>query len=240
MSSSKKLPTWVVANAWREILARIFENVETKHNVSPEWLINPATNRRLKLDLYYPEINVALRLEGLQAKQRRQRLSLKEEEQERIRLQARAEVCRAHNIELVVINMGDSPKDVFRALDTALGYVRQRAESGKLAQKISQVRATAADLSRRINSDRDLSLYADLWQDRQYQVLQPDLAEATVTAGRAVSFAEGMEVEHSVFGPGIVVAVTPSNNDTILTVDFVNAGQKTLAASLVADKLVPR
>jgi hypothetical protein len=37
-------------NAWREILARTFDGFFEQDNVSPEWLINPATKRRLKLD----------------------------------------------------------------------------------------------------------------------------------------------------------------------------------------------
>jgi hypothetical protein len=49
-----------------------------------------------------------------------------------------------------------------------------------------------------------------------------------------------MEVEHVTFGPGVILATTPSNGDTLLTVDFVTTGPKTLAASLVADKLYPR
>ena len=44
------LPTWLIINGWREIFARIFAEVETKFNVSPEWLVNPATKRHLKLD----------------------------------------------------------------------------------------------------------------------------------------------------------------------------------------------
>jgi hypothetical protein len=49
-----------------------------------------------------------------------------------------------------------------------------------------------------------------------------------------------MEVEHTSYGPGFVVAATPSDDDTLVTVDFITAGQKTFAASLVADKLRPR
>ena len=58
---------------------------------------------------------VAVRIEGLTGKQGRRRLSLEEEDQERTRLQARAEMCRAHDIELIVIGLGDEPKAAFRA-----------------------------------------------------------------------------------------------------------------------------
>ena len=231
----KRTAVWAVANAWREILTRIFENTQTAYNVSPEWLVNPATNRRLKLDILYPDIGVAVRIEGLTGKQHRQRLSLEEEEREKIRRQARDEMCRAHGIELIVINLGDEPKAIFRAIDTALGRVGQHAKNGDAARQIGQARATAAGLSRRIFTERDLNLYADLWQDRQFQVLEP--TDTPVATGEIPSYEAGMEVEHPVFGSGVIVSVTPGDNDTLLSVDFVTAGQKTLAASLVADKL---
>jgi hypothetical protein len=240
------LPVWIRANAWREIFARIFEKIEVKNSVFPEWLVNPATNRRLKLDLLYPEIGVAVRLEGAEGKQRRQRPSLEEEEQQRVRFQARADVCRAHGLEWIVVDVGDPPRIVFRAIDEALSRAGQRAKNAEQAknaemlEKISQARAVAADLSRRIKHGRDLNLYADLWEDRLYQIPEPKPADTPAAVGQAIAYVEGMEVEHAVFGPGVILAVTASADDTLLSVDFVNAGQKTLAARLVADKLIPR
>jgi hypothetical protein len=243
---NENLPVWIRANAWREIFARVFEKIEVKNSVFPEWLVNPATNRRLKLDLLYPEIGVAVRLEGLQGKQRRQRPSLEEEAQQRVRLQARAEVCRTHGTELIVVNVGDPPKTVFRAIDEALSRAGQRArnaeqvKNAEVLPKISQARATAANLSHRIKRERDLNLYADLWQDRLYQIPEPKSVDAPAAGGQAIAYVEGMEVEHAIFGPGVILAVTASADDTLLSVDFVHAGQKTLAASLVADKLIPK
>ena len=52
-------------NGWREVLARIFDGFETEYGVTPEWLINPETNRRLKLDCLFPDIGVAVRFVGL-------------------------------------------------------------------------------------------------------------------------------------------------------------------------------
>jgi hypothetical protein len=233
------LPTWLITNAWREIFTRIFENVEVKVNVSPEWLVNPATSRRLKLDLLYPQIGVAVRIEGLQGKQRRQRPSLEEETQQRIRDRSRVEVCRAHGIELIVVDVADDrPQNIFRDIDLSLSRAKERIKDRELTQQISRARATAANLARRIDRLKDLKLYADLWQDRQYQILEP--AQTTPPISEIPIFTVGMEVEHSTFGPGVILATTPSNGDTLLTVDFVTAGQKTLAASLVADKLLPR
>ncbi|HEX9924434.1 MAG TPA: hypothetical protein VGD99_17385 [Anaerolineae bacterium] len=233
------LPSWLQANAWREIFARIFEGLDGKINVSPEWLVNPATNRRLKLDMLYPSIGVAVRFEGLQAKGQRKRPSLEEEVQQRSRDNARVALCEAHEIALIVIDSTDpEPKPIFQEIDRQLSRAGQRLKDKSLREKTQASRATATTISRRVKSMADLKLYADLWQDRQYQIPEPT-ASTSVKAIPDI-FAEGMEVEHTAFGPGVVLAIAPSENDTLVTVDFITAGQKTLAASLVGDKLWPR
>ena len=235
-NSSSRMPLWQVTNGWREILARIFEGVETRINVSPEWLVNPTTNRRLKLDLLYPEIGVAVRFEGLQGKERRQRPSLEEEAQQRIRDEARAEVCRSHGIELVVIDLTDhEPQRTFRELDISLSRAKAQRDTEDNRATISQARATAASLARRIKQLADLRLYAELWEDRQYHLTAP--VETIAPAITQPSFTEGMAVDHLVFGAGVIRAVTPSGDDTLLTVDFESGDQKLFMASLVADKL---
>jgi hypothetical protein len=239
MAKNSNFPVWRMANAWREILTRIFEKMETRLNVTPEWLVNPTTNRRLKLDMFYPQPGIAVRLEGLQGKQRRQRPSLEEEIQQKNRDQARVDVCRAHDIELVVVDVtGDNPKAVFQDIDLALSRAKRRVEDRATPEKIVQARTTASELARRVKQPKDLGLYADLWEDRQYQIPEP--AASPAPAGKIPDFKAGMEVEHTKFGPGVILDVTPSNGEMLLTVDFITAGQKTLAASLVADKLLPR
>ncbi len=234
----KSPPLWVIANAWREIFTRIFEDVDTQYNVSPEWLVNPATNRRLKLDMLYPDIGIAVRLEGLTAKKRRQRLSLQEEEQEQIRLRARDELCRQHKVELIVVNIGDKPQTAFRTIDMALSRAAARVQKPELIRQVSNARAIARRISQQVQTERDFSLYADLWEDRQYQIPEP--VEPPSSPPPSIDFKEGMEVEHTTFGPGVIVSVTPGEDETLLSVDFVTAGPKTLAASLVAGKLAPK
>lgn len=235
------LPTWQITNGWREIFARIFAEFETKLNVSPEWLVNPTTKRRLKLDLLYPQVGVAVRFEGTEVKQRRRRLSLEEEAQQRVRDDARVEVCQAHGIDLIVVDLSlETPKPVFQDIDQKLSRASQRLKTAELRSKLSQARAIASSLARQAPSYSQFKLYADLWEDRQYQVVVPVSAPAAVPTKRAASFSVGMEVEHSNYGPGFVVAATPSDGDTLVTVDFITAGQKTFAVSLVADKLRPR
>ena len=80
-----------------ECLARIFDGLVTEYGVMPEWLINPDTGRRLKLDCLYPDINVAVRFIGLQGTERKSRRESDEEVAgEEEREAARSAVCRAH------------------------------------------------------------------------------------------------------------------------------------------------
>jgi len=234
------LPVWMITNAWREIFARIFENIETQFTVSPEWLVNPSTNRRLKLDMLYPEIGVAVRFEGLQGKQRKRRLSLEEEAQERTRREARIAVCQEHDIHLIVVDLvEDKPHVNFQRIDEALSRAGQHAKSENLLQRIKEARIIASKLAHKITTERDLKLYAELWDDRQYQISEPAPTTSPATIS-TTSYTEGMEVEHTIFGPGVVLSTESSNGDILITVDFITAGQKTLAASLVSDKLFPR
>ena len=62
-----------LVNGWREVLARIFDGFEIAYGVSPEWLVNPDTNRRLKLDYLFPDIAVAVRFVGLTGTGQRRR-----------------------------------------------------------------------------------------------------------------------------------------------------------------------
>ena len=127
---------------------------------------------------------------------------------------------------------------IWQHIDTALSRAGQRAADEMTRQKVREARAAAAKLARQVASDSDLKLYADLWEDRQYRQSEPARDEAPVAS--SVSFSEGMAVEHTVFGPGVVLAAATTDGDTLITVDFVTAGRKTLAASLVGDKLLPR
>lgn len=233
------LPVWRYTNAWRELFARIFEDVETNLNVSPEWLVNPATRRHLKLDMLYPKIGVAVRFEGLQGKNRRQRPSLEEEIQQRSRDNARVEMCRKHGIELIVVDTAsEDPKANFQEIDLGLSRAGEQVNTLKLQQTLRQARTTASTIARRVKTNNDLSIYADLWEDRQYRLAEPDPIPASKPP--RATFITGMAVEHTTFGPGVVIAVAHSTDDTLVTIDFVTAGQKTLAASLVGGKLTLR
>jgi hypothetical protein len=238
--------TWINTNAWREILIRVFDGFTAHHEVSPDWLVNPETRRRLKLDVLYPEIGVAIRFQGLRGRERRQRPSLEEEQQQKVRDAARVDLCEAHGISLVSIDViAGEPKAILRELSMALSNTSRRlaksdlpqSEKGGLIEQVSQARSRLDDIARRVRRPSDLKLYNELWQDRQYaESPEPDAASSN---GKALIYAPGMGVRHTAFGDGIVKAVQPDGNDSLVAVEFADGTQKTFAASLVADKLVP-
>ena len=47
-------------NGWREVLARIFAGFDAEYGLTPDWLVNPETHRRLKLDYFFREIAGAI------------------------------------------------------------------------------------------------------------------------------------------------------------------------------------
>ncbi|GAB4524280.1 MAG: hypothetical protein Kow0047_34000 [Anaerolineae bacterium] len=235
--------------AWREIIARVFDGFRSEEDVSPDWLVNPSTNRRLKLDLYFPEIGIAFRFAGLRG-QGRKRVTdweLLEEEQ---RDNVRAELCRLNDVTLVTVPlMAERPGDILRRLSDALGKASRRVAAGeidieekrRLMPMLAQARRECERIISRVHRPDDLIPYAELWRDRETNMVVALQQEARARpAARAIpNFVEGMSVTHSAFGPGTVVAVEPEGDDLRITVQFVTAGQRTLLASLVGDKLKP-
>src|SRR5512136_1154982 len=91
-------------NGWREVLARIFAGLDAEYGLTPDWLVNPDTNRRLKLDYFFREIAFAVRFVGLEGGERRRPKSDDEVAAEIQREQTRAAVCREHGVVLVSID----------------------------------------------------------------------------------------------------------------------------------------
>jgi hypothetical protein len=239
--------TWINTNAWREILMRVFDGLTAKYDVTPDWLVNPETNRRLKLDVLYPEIGTAIRFHGLQGRERRQRPSLEEEQQQKVRDATRADLCEAHGISLVSIDVvAGEPKAILRELAMALSNTSRRlaksdlpaSRKGVLIEQVSQARSRLDDIARRVRRREDLKLYNELWQDRQYTVmLQP---EPNSSNGKTLNYTPGMAVRHTAYGDGVVQDVRLDGEDNLITVRFSDGTDKIFAASLVADKLIPR
>lgn len=238
-------PSQIATNAWREILARIFDGFEVQQNLSPVWLVNPETNRPLKLNLAYPEIGVGIRILGLRARQQKRRLSLEEEQQLRQREQARYDLCEAHGYSLANVDLhAETPQQVFVELEMALSKATRRLRQNgdmppeqrdALLERLSQARSRASTLNRRIKSNQELNPYYELWVDREFQAAAPAASE---TDAVQLAFEAGMLVEHQQFGLGEVVSVVGQGEDQLVTIAFVEEGQRTFIATLLGDKVV--
>lgn len=235
-----------LVNGWRELLARIFDGFSVEYGVTPTWLVNPDTGRRLKLDYLFPEIGVAVRFVGLDGSTRRRRKSDEEVMAEADREAARAAVCQAHGVTLISIDPDGEPREAMRELELGLARAATQlarrpiapAEKQKLTALLGRARRQAGELSVRLINPDSLLSYAESWWDRQARLsaaVAPPIPRGPIRRYRV-----GMAVHHQKFGPGRVMAVEPAGDDVQVTVDFVMAGVRTFAASLVGDKLLPQ
>ena len=238
----------VTLMAWREILARAMEGFEVRENISPDWLVNPATRRRLKLDQLYPQVGLAVRFVGLTARgQRRQSdWELLEEEERNV---TRSELCRLHGVELLLLDLHSSqPKQQLQRLRTALSRCsrllaqgsRSDSEKAALMPQLAAARRRLDGVIRQVRQPEDLALYAELWRDRE-AALVTDAQQATAPRTKQDSplprMQQGQLVQHARFGPGTVTAVDGTVDDPLITIQFQDGSQRTFLASLVADKL---
>jgi hypothetical protein len=236
-----------MVNGWREVLARIFDGFVTEYGLTPEWLVNPDTNRRLKLDCFYPEIGLAVRFVGLEGTTRKQRKSDEEVMAEDAREQARAAVCKAHGVVLVSIDPDGEPRVALR--NTEMGLARassqlaqstaaSQAQKQKLMPLLGQARRRAGEFTTKLTVPEKLSIYAEMWWYRQANLAAQ--APAKAPARSAPRFEVGMDVYHERFGTGQVTAIERDGGDVKITVDFVEAGVRSFYASLAAGKLTPQ
>lgn len=247
------MSTQLYLMGWNEILARIFTGFETQHSVSPDWLLNPATRRKLKLDLLYPEIGIAVRFVGLQARGQARKSDWEELEDES-RDEVRGELCRLHGVELVLLApFAPYPEETFKRLGMALSSASRRTATqgrarGKAAQmeRLAGARKQLEEIRRRVQRLEDLAGYAELWRDRETRMVtaleKPAGNGASTRHIAAVrKLQPGQWIEHERFGRGEVTAVEPAEDDLYLTIRFLTAGERRFLASLAADKLrLPR
>lgn len=234
--------------AWREILARIFADFSAQENVTPPWLVNPTTKRPLKLDILYPEAAVAVRFVGLLG-QRKTRLSDQEIAESAARDDLRAALCRQQGITLIAIDPDDGDpraalKEIARALSRAARTLAQSArpdaEKARWMPQLAAARRRCEDLLGRIHRPEDLDLYADLWRDREAAAIAQARPAPPPPATPPREYRPGQWVRHTVYGVGSVVQVETRPDDTYITVRFLTAGERTFAARLAADKLLPQ
>lgn len=240
---------YLTMNAWREILARVFGDLDCKHNVSPEWLVNPATKSRLKLDMLYADIGVAVRFEGLKASGQ-PRQSDQEEHETAAREDAREEVCRRNGVALVRIDPQD--EDVVPQVDTLVRVIsragrtidesdRSAAEKARWMPLIGAARSRALEIRSLLNRNHEqfLQSLADAWRDRELSYSAPEPAKPLLS-GEAFVPVDGQRVRHERFGEGVVVGLVDApENDKRITILFDGEQQRTFLLSLVQGKLEP-
>lgn len=243
--------THLYLNAWREILARVFAQTPTQTNVSPEWLVNPATRRRLKLDYYWPEIGVAVRFAGLAAKGQRRKSDweILEEQQ---RDETRAELCRLHGVQLAVIDPLEEPEKQMDRLLAALsragrvvsqnGQGNRRAAMAALAKAQKEANALRQRLARK--PEQTIATLAEAWRDREAglaMALDTSPPPAPKVSARHLAalhkLTPGDRLVHERFGPGVVTDVQGEGDERRITVLFDGDRERSLLLRLAADKI---
>ena len=249
------MSTYLHMNAWREILARGFDGQAMQPNVSPDWLINPATRRRLKLDYLFPSIDMAVRFIGLTAKGQGRRSDWESLEDEQ-RDQTRVEMCKANGVQLAVINPLDDPVKQMDGLLTVLSRAsrvvaqgdKERAQKKKamndLAKVIKEINRIRANLSTK--PEQTLATLAESWRDREAGI-STELQQSSTAAAKKVdgvkaarkfkTLDEGQRVMHVNFGEGVITALGGKGTEMRISILFDGDRERTFLAALVADKL---
>ncbi len=241
--------TYLAMNGWHEALARIMEGIPAVDHISPPWLVNPATRRRLKLDRYFEEVGLAVRFVGLLAKGQRRQSDWEELEDEQ-RDQTRAELCRANGVQLVTINPYEDPVQQMEGLVRGLSRAsrlmaqadRPAREKQKWMQALSAARSRSEDLLARMrkNPEQVMASLAESWRDREAGLTTPVEAPASKparprTAARALRVEQ--RVRHTAFGEGVITALHGEGDEATVSILFDGAQQRTFLAGLVGDKL---
>lgn len=239
--------TYIVLSAWRELLARIFDGFTAQDNISPDWLVNPSTNRKLKLDKVYPDAAIAVRFVGLTAKGQGRQSDLEVLENEE-RERARAELCRAHGVHLASV---DPAEDIVKQMDGLLSVLarasralansdRPAPEKATLMTALAAARSRAEQLRSRLvqNPEQMLESLAASWRDREVN-LAVELSTSTPAYGQAVAvvLATGQRVRHTRFGEGVVTRIDGSGAEAMIAILFDAAQERTFRADLLADKV---
>lgn len=239
---------YIEMNAWREILARIFDQLTAQDNVSPTWLINPATKRRLKLDKLYPEAGIAIRFIGLTAKGQGRQSDWEVMETEQ-RDQTRHELCRQHGVELVLIDPADDPLKQLDNLAQHLSRASRALAQGErpMSEKqtwmpiLNEVRNRAGKVRSLVgkNPEQMMASLAERWRDREAglvaQLSQPEPKPVPKRKnGKLPTYLVGQRVRHERFGEGVITKAVPAGEISIL---FDAAQERTFLAELVQDKL---
>jgi len=235
---------YVEMNAWREILARTFAGFTEQDNVSPHWLVNPATRRRLKLDKYYPEAGIAIRFIGLTAKGQRRQSDWEVMETEQ-RDETRAELCRQNGVQLVLIDPAEDPRKQLDSLLQSLTRASRVLAQGEVSMQHKQKwmpalheargRANKVHSSLSKSPDQVMATLAESWRDREAGVVEELQAAPPVQRRtKVVTYVIGQRVHHERFGSGTITKINEAGE---LSISFDTDQERTFLSELVQDKL---
>jgi hypothetical protein len=231
--------------AWREIVARVFEGFKAERDVTPAWLTSTQTGRPLKLNYYYPEIKVAVRLEGLRGRDQRVGPDELERHQQSERESERERLCEAQGVRLLAFDVYAEPQDTLRAIQAALAWaMRQAAKSEsegedklRLLEQMRQARTRFDEIRGRVRTDRDLQAWAELWVDRAYEETRS--APRQPARGPVPRYVLNMHVRHADFGTGNITGLADEDGEQIVTVRFDSGEERQFLAQLVTERLRP-
>lgn len=240
------MQTYTTVSAWRELLARIFSGFSEQDNVSPPWLVNPSTHRRLKLDKFYPEIALAIRFVGLTARGQGRKSDLEELENEE-RERVRAELCRTHGVHLATF---DPAEELVKQVDGLLSVMarasrslaqseRPDPEKARWMPALAAARSRAEQLRSRVARapEQMLETLAASWRDRDASLaVQLNLPADPATEVSWV-LTPGERLRHARFGDGVVTRIDGSGPEATVTVLFDAAQERTFQANLLAGKI---
>lgn len=237
-------------SGWREILARVLKEFEAQENVSPKWLVNPATKRRLKLDVFYPDAKLAFRFVGVTAKGqgRQSDWEVLEDEQ---RDQTRQELCRQQGVQLLLIDPMEEPVkqiDHFIRLLSRANRLMAQGDRPVKEKMVWQPRLSAAcsqaeELRSHVarNPEQMMANLAESWRDRDLNggaALPPEPLPISADAVAALPPLEvNLRVHHAKFGDGVITALNGSGVEATISILFDGDQERTFLAALIADKL---
>ena len=246
---------YIALSAWREILARVFAGFAEQDNVSPEWLVNPATRRRLKLDKYYPDAGIAVRFIGLTAKGQGRQSDWEALETEQ-RDQTRAEICRLHGVQLVTVDPAeDLVKQVDGLLSTLSRVSRTLAASKRTDKEKAQwmpALAAARDRAEKLRAvivkdpEQMAANLANGWRDREagtaLELNTPPRSNGAASGkngGKSATLvlSPGQRVRHIKFGDGVILSIDGSGDQAQVRILFDAAAERAFQADLLYDKL---
>jgi hypothetical protein len=163
--------------------------------------------------------------------------------------QTRAELCKQHGVQLLLIDPDEEAvkqlDHLIRVLARASHTLAQSEQPSRHKLKwmpaLSNARQAAAELRSLIakNPIQMMGNVADAWRDRETQLCAGADSTPLPVSAPAPTFvcAVGQRVRHERFGDGIVTALMPSEQDTRVSILFDSTEERTFLLSLVHDKL---